>query len=79
MATTTYADKRAEQKEALENIRNGLATQVRILTHRDCCPFCNAMEGVYSFDDVPELPHEECSHPQGCRCFYAPVLDRFGP
>jgi len=72
-------DKRAEQKKALENIRNGLATKVRILTHRDCCPYCEAMEGAYEFDEVPVLPHEECSHPDGCRCFYAPVLDKFGP
>jgi hypothetical protein len=37
------------------------------------------MEGAYEFDKAPELPHEGCSHPSGCRCFYAPVLDRFGP
>ena len=79
MADSKTVDKRAEQEAALENIRNGLATKVRILTHRDCCPYCEAMEGVYSFDDVPALPHDECSHPGGCRCFYAPVLDQFGP
>lgn len=79
MSDSKTVDKHAEQQEALENIRNGLATRVRILTHRDCCPYCKAMEGAYEFDDVPELPHEECSHPGGCRCFYAPVLDQFGP
>jgi hypothetical protein len=79
VADSKTVDKRAEQQAALENIRNGLATKVRILTHRDCCPYCNAMEGAYSFDDVPALPHDECSHPGGCRCFYAPVLDQFGP
>ena len=79
MAKGTMVDKRTEQKEALEKIRAGLATKVRILAHRDACPYCRAMEGVYSFEDVPELPHEECSHPNGCRCFYAPVLDYYGP
>lgn len=79
MADSGILEKRAEQQKALENIRNGLATKVRILTHRDCCPYCKAMEGAYSFDDVPMLPHEECAHPDGCRCFYAPVLDHFGP
>lgn len=79
MAGTTMADRRAEQKAALDKIRGGLATKVRILANRDACPYCQAMEGVYDFDDVPELPHEECSHPNGCRCFYAPVLDFFGP
>ena len=73
------AIKAAEQKKALENIKNGLATKVRILANRDCCPVCEALEGAYNFDDVPELPHEGCSHANGCRCHYAPVLDHFGP
>jgi hypothetical protein len=72
-------DRRAEQKAALERIRNGLATRVRILANKDCCPICLDHEGAYEFDEVPELPLEGCSHPKGCRCFYAPVLDRFGP
>jgi hypothetical protein len=79
VANMDIVEKTEEQRKALENIRNGLATKVRILTHRDCCPFCEAMEGAYEFDEVPMLPHEECSHPNGCRCFYAPVLDFFGP
>jgi hypothetical protein len=77
VATTTNF--KAEQKAALKKIQEGLATKVRILTHRDSCPACAAMEGVYDFDDVPELPIEGCSHASGCRCHYAPVLDQFGP
>lgn len=69
----------AQHLAELEKIRNGLATKVRILVHGDCCPVCRAFEGAYEFDDVPALPLEGCSHPQGCRCQYAPVLDRFGP
>lgn len=78
MANVT-ADKHAEQQTALENIRAGLATKVRILANRDSCPYCKAIEGVYELDDVPELPAEGCSHNLGCRCYYAPVLDQFGP
>ena len=73
------ATRRAEQKKALENIKNGLATKVRIMVYHDCCPVCRATEGAYEFDEAPELPLEGCSHPNGCRCFYAPVLDMFGP
>lgn len=69
----------AEQKKALKNIKEGLATKVRIMAHRDCCPLCQALEGAYGFDAVPTLPHEGCSHAGGCRCSYEPVLDRFGP
>lgn len=72
-------DKLAEQRAALKNIREGLATKVRILAARDCCPACQAITGAYEFDDVPQLPAEGCSHPRGCRCHYAPVLDQFGP
>jgi hypothetical protein len=69
----------SEHRESLERIRSGLATKVRILASRDSCPVCKALEGAYEFDKVPELPHEGCSHPLGCRCHYEPVLDRFGP
>jgi hypothetical protein len=69
----------ARHKKTLEKIRNGLATKVRILANHDSCPVCTAMEGAYDFDKVPVLPLDGCSHPAGCRCFYAPVLDRFGP
>jgi hypothetical protein len=74
-------EKAAEEHRAdLERILQGqVATKVRILAHRDCCPVCRAFEGAYDFDKAPELPLEGCSHPSGCRCTYAPVLDRFGP
>jgi hypothetical protein len=69
----------AKQKAALKKIQDGLATKVRILANRDCCPACAATEGAYGFDAAPELPVIGCSHPDGCRCHYAPVLDEFGP
>lgn len=68
-----------EHQAALEKIKEGLATKVRILASHDSCPVCKAMEGAYEFDEVPELPMVGCSHPNGCRCHYEPVLDRFGP
>lgn len=79
MIVIDEARRREEQKKALEKIRNGLATKVRILVAADACPTCRHFEGAYDFDDVPELPIEGCSRPGGCNAFYAPVLDRFGP
>lgn len=64
---------------ALQRIRDGLATRVRILVSHESCPVCRSLEGAYEFDDVPALPPEGCSNPGGCRAYYAPVLDRFGP
>ncbi|MFW6069095.1 MAG: hypothetical protein ACOC9E_05900 [Chloroflexota bacterium] len=74
-------EKQAESHRAdLQRIiEGGVATRVRILASHDCCPVCRATEGAYDFDDVPTLPIDGCSHPLGCRCHYAPVLDRFGP
>ncbi|MCL4261605.1 MAG: hypothetical protein KJ069_00245 [Anaerolineae bacterium] len=75
-----YETKRlAESKTALEKIKNGLATKVRILVPADACPVCRAIEGAYDFEDVPEIPPEGCSCPNGSNAFYAPVLDRYGP
>ena len=71
--------RRAESKAALEKIKNGLATKVRILVPPDACPACRAIEGAYEFDAVPEIPPEGCSCLDGSKAFYAPVLDRYGP
>lgn len=71
--------RRAEQKAALERIRNGLATRVRILVAPDACPVCRAFEGAYELDEAPELPLEGCSRVGGCNAVYAPVLDLYGP
>ena len=75
----TDARRREEQRAALERIRNGLATRVRILVAPDACPVCRAHEVAYEFDAVPELPLEGCSRPDGCNAVYAPVLDLYGP
>ena len=68
-----------EHQQLLQQIKDGLATKVLILANADCCPVCRHHQGAYAFDEVPALPLEACSHPHGCRCTYAPVLDRFGP
>ena len=65
--------------KALEKIKNGLATKVRIFAPADACPVCTFIEGVYEFDEVPELPPEGCSCLNGPTAMYAPVLDQFGP
>ena len=68
-----------EHKAMLKKIQEGLATKVRILAPADGCSVCRRVEGAYEFDDVPELPLEDCAGVGHCRLMYAPVLDQFGP
>ena len=58
---------------------NPRVRSVRISVGADACPTCHAQQGTYPKDSVPVLPHPGCSHKDGCRCFYEPVLDVLFP
>ena len=63
-------------KRMQENTRVGY---VRIIVGGNCCPACRQAEGAYAKESVPKLPIEGCSHPNGCRCYYQPVLEVIYP
>jgi hypothetical protein len=48
---------------------------IRITVADDACPHCYELLKTYPKDKVPSLPHQGCSHANGCRCFYEPVLE----
>lgn len=48
---------------------------IRISVAYDACPHCSVLMNTYAKDKVPPLPHKGCSHENGCRCFYEPVLE----
>jgi hypothetical protein len=53
----------------------GAIIGVRVLAAPDSCPECRALgDQVYSPDDAPRLPHAACTHAEGCRCAYTPVM-----
>jgi hypothetical protein len=58
---------------------NPRVRDVRLVVAADACPACAAYEGTYPKDQVPTLPIEGCSHPNGCRCFYEPMLNIIYP
>lgn len=65
---------------ALKNFRaNPHVRAVRITIADDACSYCAEQLGTYPKEQVPQLPHSGCSHPQGCRCFYEPILDQLFP
>ena len=47
---------------------------IRVTVANDSCPHCYELMQSYPKDQVPHLPHTGCSHENGCRCFYEPVL-----
>ncbi len=60
---------------ALRRLReNPRVSAIRLSVAQDACPACQEWFGTYAKDAVPILPHPACSHPNGCRCFYEPVL-----
>lgn len=70
----------AETAVALRRFQeNPRVNMVHLATSDDSCPACQAVQGTYSKEKVPTLPVEGCSHPNGCRCFYQPLLEEIFP
>ncbi len=66
--------------DALKHFQNNPRVRtIRLITHADCCPVCASFEGTYDKEEVPPLPIEGCSNPNGCRCFYEPMLNIIYP
>jgi len=67
-------------KHALKKFQdNPRVKNIRLIVSADCCPACAAYEGTYDKFKAPTLPIEGCSHPNGCRCFYEPMLNIIYP
>jgi len=58
---------------------NDRVSLVRVSVGDNCCPPCAAVQGAHAKDQVPVLPVDGCSHVNGCRCFYEPVLTEIFP
>jgi hypothetical protein len=63
-------------KKLLDNPR---VFAINVATGEDACPACQAIQGTYEKDKAPALPVEGCSHQNGCRCFYQPLLEEIYP
>ncbi|MFH2102026.1 MAG: hypothetical protein ABIJ39_01540 [Chloroflexota bacterium] len=71
------ADLREHSKTAmaLKTMRaNPRVKAIRLTVADDACPHCYLLLKTYPKDEAPSLPHHGCSHANGCRCFYEPVL-----
>lgn len=52
---------------------------VTVASSYNACSYCYEQLGTYAPDKAPALPHKSCSHTNGCRCFYIPVLNDIYP
>ena len=70
----------SEAVKSLERMKaNSRIKFIVVIVPEDACPACQNLTGTYPKDQVPRLPYEECSHPLGCRSYYAPYLDEIFP
>jgi hypothetical protein len=54
---------------------HGAIRGVKIMTGPDSCLTCQSFaNSVYSPDEAPLIPIAGCTHPEGCRCAYTPVM-----
>ncbi len=60
-------------------IENPRVSSIRITVANDSCPLCFESRGTFDKKAVPVLPHKGCSHTNGCRCAYEPVLTEVYP
>lgn len=71
--------KTKQQAEALEKMRaNPRVEMIRVAAPQECSAG-QIIQGVYTKDNPPQLPHNGCSLPNGCICAYEPVLDDIYP
>lgn len=71
-----YSEFAISRKKLIENQR---VAAIRISVSKNACPTCRQVEGVYTKQTLPFLPVEGCSSPNGCNCYYAPILDEIFP
>jgi hypothetical protein len=66
---------RASQRETLRSYKanRDVLIGVSVLAAGSSCEHCKSMQGDYTFENVPTLPHDGCTHPMGCRCCYSPL------
>ena len=70
-STTAHALKRFQE--------NSRVNSVTVAASYNACSYCYEQLDTYPVDEVPSLPHKGCSHTNGCRCFYIPVLNDIYP
>ena len=57
------------------------ANAVFVVAPAHACPTCRRAQGTYykNAGNIPALPHEGCSCPNGCTCRYEPLVVEVGP
>ena len=60
----------ASNDAEMEGLRSAGVKHVKVIGASDSCPTCQKMNGKrFTLAKVPNLPHDDCSHGSGCRCY----------
>lgn len=61
----------ASNRSSLDQYRSeSVVRRVKVSACPGHCRECGEVSGSYSLDEVPELPHPDCTSEIGCRCIY---------
>lgn len=73
------AYKTQQQGEILAQLRANRRVDLVRVAGPDDCSTAQTVQGVYYKPNVPALPVDGCSRPEGCICAYEPVLNDIYP
>ena len=76
LAAVIVIGKKRSRDELREYAGQEFVTRVEILCNDDSCTTCKAAAmRKYSLKNAPLLPIDGCTHENGCRCCYTPIVD----
>lgn len=74
------AKRTAELQASIQQLKdNPRVRDIRVIVPANACPVCQAIAGTYLKDDLPQLPPEGCSCPNGFEGYCQPMLKEIFP
>lgn len=74
------AKRTAELQASIKQLKdNPRVRDIRVIVPANACPVCQAIAGTYQKDNLPQLPPEGCSDPNGFEGYCQPMLKEIFP
>lgn len=76
LAASIVIGKKRSREELRGYSEQEFVTRVEIMCNDDSCRACKAAaKRKYTLENAPLLPIDGCTHENGCRCCYTPIVD----